>query len=161
LELFTSAKICAENISKNFKTHIKINSNAEINSKIAKIQNKNSKIEYNEIIDIQKKIKKIMNENASIVKNEISLKNALVQINEINTQICDLNNFSGIKYDSNFVTLYETQSLAIMAKTVLIAAINRRYSIGAHFREDFPQTIANPMHTNVASDMNIYFTNPS
>ena len=158
LELFTSAKISAENVARKFKPFKQ--RNTKINEKLERITCKNSTIEYEEIILIQKKIKKIMNENASIVKNEGLLKNALAEVEKINDEIKNLNNFAGIKYDSNFITLYETQSLALMAKGVLIGAINRRYSVGSHFRDDFSQTVSNPKHTNIDQNFNLYFTNP-
>lgn len=160
LELFTSAKVSAHDISQKFKPYKDGGITGEVKDKIEYITQKNSDTTYDEIITIQKQIKQIMNNSASIVKTQVSLQNALSDIEQINAELQNLNNFSGIKYDSAYITLYETQSLALMAKCVLMGSLFRKYSIGSHFREDFPQQITNPQHTCIDSKFDIRYTNP-
>lgn len=160
LELFTSAKAATCHILKEYKPHTGNKITQEIKDKIEHIKHKNSDITYDETIKIQKQIKQIMNDNASIVKRQTGLENTLIEIEKINAEIQSLNNFSDIKYDSSYTTLYETQSLALMAKCVLLGALFRQYSIGSHFVEDFPDTNPNPRHTSIDYMFNIIYTNP-
>ena len=150
LELFTSAKIVCDAISQKFTTefpHEKRKISTEVHAKISKFKEINSDISIEEILDIRKQVCKIMDSNASIVKNENDLQTALAQINKIYKNIASINNFSQKPFDESFIALFELQSMVLMAKSVLTCAIERKYSIGSHHREDFPFAIENPQHT--------------
>jgi succinate dehydrogenase / fumarate reductase flavoprotein subunit len=159
LELFTSAKIATNDITSNFQS---IKHDAKQNTKttletIRKITNKNSEIKFEQILSYRKKIQEIMDTNASIVKNHKNMKTALNEIDNIYQELRNLNNFSGIPFDVDFVNLYETQSLALMARCVLTASIFREYSIGSHYREDFPQESTTPQHTEIDNNFNVKY----
>lgn len=145
LELFTSAKIVADDIANKYK----INNSQKISKNIdlSKYLVNNSNIKYDEIFALQERIKNIMQKNALICKNEEGLQNALEEIEIIYNKISKLNNFSATAFDIDFITLFETQSLTLMARCVLQASIARKHSIGSHFREDFPTFPENPQHS--------------
>ncbi len=140
LELFTSAKVASQNIANNFKETTQA-------VKYHPYKEKNADISTDKILNIIEDIKMEMQKNASIVKNESSLMCAIENINNIYEHITPLNNFTGVKFDTNFILLQEAQSLVLMAKCVLEASIFRKHSIGSHFREDFLDHSKNPEHT--------------
>jgi succinate dehydrogenase/fumarate reductase flavoprotein subunit len=144
LELFTSAKIVAQEINNNERNFIK---KEMLSEEFLNNFKKNIEISHKEIITIRQEICDIMERTASIVKNEKTMKEGLKQIDEIYCNIMNLNNFSGISYDENFVLLFEVQSMVLMAKSVLTCAIARKHSIGSHFREDYPLESNAPQHS--------------
>ncbi len=159
LELFTSAKIATNDIASNFQDN-KYNSKhntKKISEAIKSITNKNSGIKFEEILAYRRQIQEIMDVNASIVKNHKNMKMALNKIDNIYRELENLNNFSGIAFDVDFINLYETQSLALMAKCVLTASIFREHSIGSHYREDFPQESAKPQHTEIDNNFHVKY----
>lgn len=163
LELFTSAKVVFEDISASINsTQYKSNTSTSLDDavimSIQKIKYKNCNISYEDIFLYKKQIQQIMDKNASIIKSYSLMKEGLIEINNIYEKIRNLNNCSGISFDSEFVNLYELQSIALMAKCVLEASIFRKHSIGAHFVKDFPEFPENPQHTLMDRKFNISYT---
>ena len=150
LELFTSAKIVCDAISQKFTKNFipeKRKISNQVREKISKFEKTNINISIEEILDIRSQICKVMDLNASIIKNGNDMQTALTQINKIYENIIHMNNFSQKPFDESFIALFEVQSMVLMAKSVLTCAIERKYSIGSHHREDFPFAIENPQHT--------------
>ena len=88
-----------------------------------------------EIEKIQKlfdELKDTMSKNVGIVRNQTSLDLANKKIDEINFALSELN-------ASNSRLKYELQNAICVAKLIINAAISRKDSIGAHFRDDSPK----------------------
>lgn len=154
LELFTSAKIVAQHIQN--EKHVGApykDSDPAINI----YKEKNSDISTEELILLQQEVQTLMQQNALICKNEEGLQKALTKVDVIYHQIKHLNNFLPIPFNTDFICLFETQSLVLMAKSVLHSAIFRKHSIGAHFREDFPNPPQIPQHTIMNANFDVSY----
>lgn len=154
LELFTSAKIASNHALNHF------NKNTLTQNKISNFMENNSSITEDVALKIQAQIKEIMQKNASISKTETELQTALTQINAIYNETHPQNNFTPKPFNTDFITLFETQSLVLMAKCVLHGAIARTHSIGSHLREDYPLPPQNPHHTILNHNFEINFIAP-
>lgn len=79
--------------------------------------------------DIKNKIKEIMWDYAGIERNDKSLKEGLFELNEVK------NKLAGKKVFSDFAS-YEIRNMLYAAEIIINAALNRRESVGAHYRTD-------------------------
>jgi L-aspartate oxidase len=81
----------------------------------------------------REKLQQLMWEKVGIYRNEAGLREALAQLNcwsVAGTSVHDL----------------ETANLLALAKVIVVAALERRESRGAHYRNDFPETAAELQH---------------
>ena len=91
------------------------------------------------IQDVRNQMRKIMNLHAGIIRNDSSLKYGLQEIRNIKNKV-DLN---GFVLNNEHITsieiseLFELFFMLDLSEVVLISALNRTESRGAHFREDF------------------------
>ena len=107
LECFVFGKICAEDINKNITD---INKKFSINDEILKKEN--DKLYKNQL-------REIMWENVGIIRNEKNLLKALDFVEKIIPNVGRITKF-------RFLT----------AKEIIKAALNRKESLGAHYRKD-------------------------
>lgn len=79
------------------------------------------------------KIKLIMQEAGGIIRNEESLKSSLVKLREIESKCQDLSakNLDQVK------EIYIIKNMLNTGKVILTAALTRKESRGAHYREDY------------------------
>ena len=73
------------------------------------------------------KLKKVMWENVGLLRDEKGLKKALNDINSIEKDVYSYNNTTYIK------------DLILLAKGIILSALERKESRGAHYRKDYPQ----------------------
>lgn len=91
----------------------------------------------NDIIEtgiLRRMLKKAMWENAGIVRSEVGLSNALRVLDDI--QLITRNSRVYASKEG-----YELRNSLITAKLIAEAALNRKNSIGAHFREDVSEVL--------------------
>ncbi|MRI57985.1 MAG: succinate dehydrogenase [Epsilonproteobacteria bacterium] len=86
-------------------------------------------------------LSKIMYRNCGVVREEAGLKGVLSVIRQHQRELA----FMGIKdrsqlYNSELVQFLEYGNLLELSEAVLVGAIQRKESRGAHFRKDFPNT---------------------
>jgi succinate dehydrogenase / fumarate reductase flavoprotein subunit len=84
---------------------------------------------------------KIMYRNCGITRNDMNLKAVLKNIRQYQSEY----HFMGIKdksrvYNTNLVEFLEFGNMLEIAEIILIGAINRCESRGAHYREDYPSS---------------------
>ncbi|MFO7636907.1 MAG: L-aspartate oxidase [Clostridia bacterium] len=84
------------------------------------------------VIEIEKEIKKTMNRNVGIIRSRESLEEAETGIDAI------LGEFKAFRCSS--MAQMQVLNMATVAKTVIVSAIKREESRGAHYRTDFPDT---------------------
>jgi len=91
---------------------------------------------------IEDQLSLIMNNNMGIYRNEKDLSDAVVEIDELNQDICTNRSY----YDH-----VKINSLLLLAKACLISAIERKESRGAHQRLDYPETSSDYQKTACAT----------
>jgi len=80
-----------------------------------------------------------MNDKAYVYRNEKNLIEGLHKIRELKEQTWKHVDDSAKEYNTNFTNVMELDSMIRTAEIVLIGAINRKESRGAHARTDYPK----------------------
>ncbi len=86
--------------------------------------------------DLQERLRKIMWQDGGVVRNQEGLLRALDAVREIHDQVVRL---SSECESQELTNALELRSATRVATLILNAALQRRESRGAHFREDFPE----------------------
>lgn len=90
--------------------------------------------------EIKENIKKLMWEKVSIIRNEKDLNQALKELLEMKNDLSKMDIGSKTQYNMELVNGLEVINMIEIAILTVKAAILRRESRGAHFREDFPES---------------------
>lgn len=109
--------------------------------------------------EIKENIKKLMWEKVSIIRNEEGLNQALKELLEIKNNLSKMNVSDKTQYNTDLVTALEVINMVEIAILVVKAAILRRESRGAHFREDYPETNENWKKSIVLNKNKMKFVN--
>lgn len=97
--------------------------------------------------NLVKRLKNTMWENAGIFRNEKSLTTALNDISELTLVF-------NREYKCYNKEEYEFRNMLIVSRAIVISALERKESRGAHFRTDYPQTNAEPVHSTYSKERN-------
>lgn len=89
--------------------------------------------------EIRQKVTDTMNEKAYVYRNETDLVEGLRTIRQLKEETWKHVDDKAKEYNTNFVNVMELDSLIRSAEVVLIGAINRKESRGAHARTDYPK----------------------
>ena len=88
---------------------------------------------------IQKDLQELMQDNVGIVRNEVEMKSALEQINRLR----DRANRAGVighrEFNPGWHTALDLTNLLTVSEAITRAALERKESRGAQFREDYPR----------------------
>lgn len=87
--------------------------------------------------EIRQQLTDTMNEKAYVYRNENDLVAGLKKIRELKTQTWKHVDDKAKEYNTNFSNVMELDSMFRVAEIVLIGAINRKESRGAHARTDY------------------------
>lgn len=87
--------------------------------------------------DIKQELTDTMNEKAYVFRNETDLVAGLKKIRQLKAQTWKHVDDKAKEYNTNFTNVMELDSMLRTAEVVLIGAINRRESRGAHARTDY------------------------
>lgn len=88
--------------------------------------------------EIRKSLTDTMDENAYVFRNEQSLTAALKKVQELKTAMWKHVDDKAKEYNTNFINVMEIDSMIRTAEVVLVGALNRKESRGAHSRTDYP-----------------------
>jgi len=88
--------------------------------------------------EVRKKLTDTMDDNAYVFRNEQGLTEALKKIRELKGLMWKHVDDQAKEYNTNFVNVMELDSMLRTAEVVLVGALNRRESRGAHSRTDYP-----------------------
>jgi len=89
--------------------------------------------------EIRQQLTDTMNEKAFVYRNETDLVAGLKKIRELKEQTWKHVDDKAKEYNTNFSNVMELDSMFRVAEIVLIGAINRKESRGAHARTDYPK----------------------
>jgi succinate dehydrogenase / fumarate reductase flavoprotein subunit len=101
--------------------------------------------------EIRQQLTDTMNEKAYVYKNETNLIEGLKKIRELKKQTWKHVDDKAKEYNTNFSNVMELDSMFRVSEIVLLGAINRKESRGAHSRTDYPKRDdANFLHHTLA-----------
>jgi succinate dehydrogenase / fumarate reductase flavoprotein subunit len=89
--------------------------------------------------EIRQQLTDTMNEKAYVYKNETNLIEGLKKIRELKKQTWKHVDDKAKEYNTNFSNVMELDSMFRVSEIVLLGAINRKESRGAHSRTDYPK----------------------
>jgi succinate dehydrogenase / fumarate reductase flavoprotein subunit len=105
--------------------------------------------------ETRKELTDMMDDNAYVFRNEEGLTNGLKKARQLSKFSWRHVKDKAMEYNTNFVNVMEIDSIFRIAEVILIGAINRTESRGAHFRTDFPARDDN----NFLRHTLVYFNN--
>lgn len=88
--------------------------------------------------EIRQELTDTMNDKAYVYRTEEDLIDGLKKIRELKAKAWKHVDDSAKEYNTNFANVMEIDSMFRVAETVLVGAINRKESRGAHARLDYP-----------------------
>jgi succinate dehydrogenase / fumarate reductase flavoprotein subunit len=101
--------------------------------------------------EIKQQLTDTMNDKAYVYRNERDLVDGLKKIRELKSQTWKHVDDKAKEYNTNFTNVMELDSMFRVAEIVLLGAINRKESRGAHSRIDYPKRDdANFLHHTLA-----------
>jgi succinate dehydrogenase / fumarate reductase flavoprotein subunit len=80
----------------------------------------------------------MMDEKAYVFRNEQELIGALEKVRELKAAMWKHVEDKAKEYNTNFINVMETDSMLRTAEVLLVGALNRQESRGAHARTDYP-----------------------
>lgn len=97
---------------------------------------KENGINPNELIDT---LRDTMSEHVGIIRNENDLKSALSKIEALNRKYKDIYAPGGVVFNHGLLYCMELKSMLTIAQAIVLCAIWRKESRGAHTRSDYPK----------------------
>jgi succinate dehydrogenase / fumarate reductase flavoprotein subunit len=88
--------------------------------------------------EVRKAMTDVMDEKAYVFRNEEGLSAALKKVRELKASMWKHVDDKAKEYNTNFTNVMEIDSMLRTAEVVLVGALNRKESRGAHARIDFP-----------------------
>ena len=90
--------------------------------------------------NIRASLQKLMSEECSVFRNDKSLRDALSKLHSLKRRYEDVAiDDRGALFNTDLMDACELESLLGLAETILLSAVARTESRGAHFREDYPE----------------------
>ena len=137
--------VCAYEIAESFKNNI-TDQNNYFDEYIKKYDKHLKK--YENLTELRNELKKTMWENVGIFRNETTLKIALNKIRELKTKF-------GREDICATGEEYEFRNMITTAELVILSALTRKESRGAHYRTDYPETNETCKHSIINNKNNI------
>jgi succinate dehydrogenase / fumarate reductase flavoprotein subunit len=87
---------------------------------------------------VQYDLQEMMQDLVGIVRNEEEMQNATSELKKLRERAIKVKVVGNREYNGGWHTALDLQNLLTVSEAITLAAINRKESRGAHFREDFP-----------------------
>ena len=101
--------------------------------------------------EIRQELTDTLNNKAYVYRNETELVDGLKKVRELKKQAWKHVDDKAKEYNTNFANVMELDSMFRVAEVILVGAINRKESRGAHARTDYPKRDdANFLHHTLA-----------
>jgi succinate dehydrogenase / fumarate reductase flavoprotein subunit len=91
---------------------------------------------------VQQDLQDTMQTLVGIVRTEAEMQEALVKIQALNERAARVGVDGGREYHSGWHTAIDIRNLLDVSETIALSAIERKESRGGHFREDYPDKLA-------------------
>jgi succinate dehydrogenase / fumarate reductase flavoprotein subunit len=89
--------------------------------------------------DVRKEFTDLMDDKAYIFRNENDLIEGLKKVRELYKSTWKHVDDRAKEYNTNFINVMEIDSLFRIGEIIIVGALNRRESRGAHYRTDYPK----------------------
>ena len=89
--------------------------------------------------EVKQELTEIMNDKAHVYRNETDLVTGLKKLHELRVLTWKHVDDNAKVYNTNFINVLELDSMFRIAEVILLGAIYRKESRGAHSRTDYPQ----------------------
>jgi len=89
--------------------------------------------------EVKQELTEIMNDKAHVYRNETDLATGLKKLHELRVLTWKHVDDNAKVYNTNFINVLELDSMFRIAEVILLGAIYRKESRGAHSRTDYPQ----------------------
>jgi succinate dehydrogenase / fumarate reductase flavoprotein subunit len=87
---------------------------------------------------VQYDLQEMMQDLVGIVRNEEEMQKAAVELKKLRERAAKVRVVGNREYNGGWHTALDLQNLLTVSEAIALAAIHRKESRGAHFREDFP-----------------------
>ena len=88
---------------------------------------------------IQHELQDVMQDNVGIVRNEVDMHRALERVAQLQTEAARVPVSGHREYNPGWHTALDLRSMLLVSEAVTRAALERKESRGAQFREDYPE----------------------
>ncbi|MGC8657667.1 MAG: succinate dehydrogenase flavoprotein subunit [Desulfomonilaceae bacterium] len=89
---------------------------------------------------IRAQMQKTMTNSCSVFRNQKDMERGLSEIRSLKDEYASVSiDNKGESYNTDLLDALELESLLGLAETIIVSALNRTESRGAHFREDYPE----------------------
>ena len=88
--------------------------------------------------EIQKDLQELMQDNVGIVRTETEMQDALKQLRQLNERANRAGVIGHREYNPGWQTALDLKNLLTVSEAIALAALERKESRGAQFREDYP-----------------------
>ena len=88
--------------------------------------------------EIQKDLQELMQDNVGIVRTETEMQDALKQLRQLNERANRAGVIGHREYNPGWQTALDLKNLVTVSEAIALAALERKESRGAQFREDYP-----------------------
>jgi succinate dehydrogenase / fumarate reductase flavoprotein subunit len=140
LDLVVFGRRCGERMRKDMKRASwgELPSHPEERTK-ARIEDLKRRKQGERAYPLKASLQKIMMEHCSVFRNQAGLSQALTEIQTLKERYKEIVvQNHGARYNSDLTEAFELESLLGLGEAIVISALARQESRGAHFREDFP-----------------------
>jgi succinate dehydrogenase / fumarate reductase, flavoprotein subunit len=87
---------------------------------------------------IQRDLQEVMQGNVGIVRTESEMQDALKQLQQLNERVNRAGVIGHREYNPSWQTAIDLKNLLTVSEAITLAALERKESRGAQFREDYP-----------------------
>jgi succinate dehydrogenase / fumarate reductase flavoprotein subunit len=88
---------------------------------------------------VQSDLQGTMQDLVGIVRNETDMRRALDELEVLKTRAARVHVTGNREFNPGWHTALDLQNLLTVSEAITLAALERKESLGAHFREDYPQ----------------------
>ncbi len=141
LEIISMGLIAGENATE-YKSKSQLKENSQLSKDRAFINDVYNTF-TNQINFYEKRefLGKILYHNASVIRNDMGLKGVLVALRQMQKEFTFMGiSDKSLEHNTNLIEFIEFGNTLEVAEMLLVGALHRNESRGAHFREDFKET---------------------